>query len=126
MAPTIGWKYSVVVLAALFGAGAYATAGRIHPAVPSPEQTATAAGAPVAGFPVGWCVRARADVFTDAKRAGFEYVELALQDVLGLPDQEFEALAAGLRRLDLRAMSGYNPIPPELKLVGSKIDRPKQ
>ena len=75
---------------------------------------------------MGWCIRARPDVFADAKRAGFEYVELALQDVLGLSDQEFDRLAADLERLGLRALSGYNPVPAELKLVGPEIDRARQ
>ena len=47
-------------------------------------------------FPIGWCIRARPEVFNDAKRAGFEYVELALQDVLDLSDADFEALRAQL------------------------------
>ncbi len=117
---------SVIVIVALAGGGVYATAGRIQPGVRFADQVSTNAPAPVAGFPVGWCIRARADVFSDAKRAGFEYVELAMQDVLGLSDQEFDELAANLKRLDLRAMSGYNPIPPELRLVGPTIDRPMQ
>jgi sugar phosphate isomerase/epimerase len=117
---------SVIVITGLVGGGVYATAGRIQPAIRFAEQISTDAPAPVGGFPVGWCIRARADVFSDAKRAGFEYVELAMQDVLGLSDQEFDELAANLKRLDLRAMSGYNPIPPELRLVGPTIDRSMQ
>ena len=51
----------------------------------------------MAGFPVGWCIRARADVFSDAKRRDLRDVELAMQDVLGLSDQEFDQLAANLK-----------------------------
>lgn len=78
------------------------------------------------GFPVGWCIRANTQAFADAKAAGFEYVELALQDVLGLPDAELQTLAAQLSAHGLRALSGYNPIPSDLKLVGPEIDRTKQ
>jgi D-psicose/D-tagatose/L-ribulose 3-epimerase len=120
-----GWRHVAVVVAAFVGGGAQA-AFRHPPAVGSAEQASAEAAAPVAGFPVGWCVRARAEAFADAKRAGFEYVDLAMQDVLGLSDQDFEELAAALTRLDLRALSGYNPIPAELRLVGPDIDRTKQ
>jgi sugar phosphate isomerase/epimerase len=112
----------VFVLAAWVVPGA---AGRLDPRNRHAPQV-QAIPPPVPGFPVGWCIRARADVFADAKRAGFEYVELALQDVLGLSDQEFDRLAAELKRLELRALSGYNPIPAELKIVGPGIDRTKQ
>src|SRR5690349_21470607 len=69
---------------------------------------------PVPGIPIGWCIRAKAPVFADAKWAGFEYVELALQDVLPLTDDDFAKLNAELQKLNLRALSGYNPIPKEL------------
>jgi sugar phosphate isomerase/epimerase len=80
---------------------------------------------PVPGFPIGWCIRSRAPVFADAKGAGFEYVELALQDVLPLSDEDFAKLAGELQSLNLRALSGYNPIPKELKLVGPDVDPAK-
>jgi D-psicose/D-tagatose/L-ribulose 3-epimerase len=114
-----------ILLAALVGSGIYVT-GHTQPAARFPSQAAADATARVAGFPVGWCVRARAEVFADAKRAGFEYVELAMQDILGLSDLEFAQLGVHLKRLGLRALSGYNPIPPELRLVGPTVDRTKQ
>lgn len=93
----------------------------------SAEPTTAPASAtlppPVPGLPVGWCIRAKAPAFADAKSAGFEYVELALQDVLPLSDDDFGKLAAELQRLNLRARSGYNPIPKELMLVGTNVDR---
>src|SRR5581483_4080041 len=79
---------------------------------------------PVPGIPVGWCIRAKTPVFADAKAAGFEYVELALQDVYGLSDPDFSRLVADLQRLGLNARSGYNPIPKELKIVGPDVERP--
>ena len=80
---------------------------------------------PVPGIPVGWCIRARTNVFADAKAAGYEYVELAMQDVLPLSDTDFGTLAAELKRLNLPARSGYNPIPKELMLVGTNVDQAK-
>lgn len=79
---------------------------------------------PVPGIPVGWCIRAKTNVFADAQSAGFEYVELALPDVLTLADGDFEKLAAELRRLNLPARAGYNPLPKWLMLVGTDVDRP--
>jgi D-psicose/D-tagatose/L-ribulose 3-epimerase len=80
---------------------------------------------PVPGYPVGWCIRARPEVFVQAKALGYEYVELALQDVYGLPDADFSKLAAVLQEQGLPARSGYNPIPKELKLVGPNVDATK-
>lgn len=77
---------------------------------------------PVPGYPIGICIRAKPESFAEAKAAGFECVELALQDVLGLAEPEFQALAGQLAASGLRAFSGYNPIPRELKLVGPDAD----
>lgn len=81
---------------------------------------------PVPGFPVGWCIRANAETFAQAKDAGFEHVELAMQDVLPLSDEDFVRLASRLRALNLRALSGYNCVPKELRLVGPEADLAKQ
>jgi sugar phosphate isomerase/epimerase len=88
--------------------------------------TAVSVPPPVEGFPVGWCIRAKPDAFSQAKSAGFEYVELALQDVLGPADADFEKLVAQLDSLGLRVLAGYNPIPKDLKLVGPDVDRARQ
>jgi D-psicose/D-tagatose/L-ribulose 3-epimerase len=73
---------------------------------------------PVPGYPVGWCIRANAAAFADAKAAGFEYVDLAMQDVLGLSDQDFGALRGQMNDLGLDAFAGYNAVPADLRLVG--------
>ncbi len=80
---------------------------------------------PVAGYPIGWCIRAKPEVFADAKKAGYEFVELALQDVLSLSDEDFTKLAARLDEIGLSAWSGYNSVPKELKLVGPEVDQAK-
>jgi D-psicose/D-tagatose/L-ribulose 3-epimerase len=106
------WMGAMTFVVAILRAGAESTNG---PALPPP----------VPGVPIGWCIRAKPEVFAQAKSAGFEYVELALQDVLPLSDEDFAKLAASLRDLKLRALSGYNPFPKEIRLVGPDIDREK-
>jgi sugar phosphate isomerase/epimerase len=84
---------------------------------------------PVPGYPVGWCIRANGSAPEDADAAGFEYVELALQDVNDLSDGDFDKLAARLQALaaaGLPAVAGYNFFPNELKLIGPEADRAKQ
>ena len=80
---------------------------------------------PVLGIPVGWCIRAQTNVFVDAKNAGYEYVELALQDVYKLSDADFANLVAALRAQGIPARTGYNPIPKNLMLVGTNVDQAK-
>jgi D-psicose/D-tagatose/L-ribulose 3-epimerase len=104
--------------ATYFGLAAEPVASATAPAVPTLPP-------PVAGMPVGWCIRAKPEVLIDAKSAGFEYVELALQDVLAMTDEEFGKFTAQLQSLGLRALSGYNPVPKELKLVGPDVDQAK-
>ena len=119
---------AVLAGAALGVATSFVTPSSAHDAALPQEQPASAVVVPppVTGFPIGWCIRARPEVFNDAKRVGFEYVELALQDVLGLSNAEFETLRAELESTGLRALSGYNPIPAELKIVGPDLDRVKE
>lgn len=81
---------------------------------------------PVPGFPIGWCLRAKPETFADARSAGFEYVELALQDILGLTEQDFQQLAGVGRAVAPKMLSGYNPIPNDLKLVGPEADKARQ
>ncbi len=80
----------------------------------------------VAGYPIGWCIRAKGSAPDEAKAAGFEYVELALQDVLDLPEDEFGKAVERFRALGVPALTGYNLIPAELKLVGPEADVAKQ
>ena len=83
---------------------------------------------PVPGYPVGWCIRANGSAPEEADAAGFEYVELALQDVNDLPDADFDKLATRLQKLaaaGLPAVAGYNFFPNELKLIGPEVDRAK-
>jgi hypothetical protein len=54
---------------------------------------------PVPGYPVGWCIRANGSAPEEADLAGFEYVELALQDVNDLSDEDFDKLASRLQKL---------------------------
>ena len=81
---------------------------------------------PVPGYPIGWCIRANGTAPEDARTAGYEYVEIALQDVLGLGDDEFDKMRARLGALGIPVLTGYNLVPAELKLVGPEADKAKQ
>ena len=119
---------AVLAGAVLGVATSFVPATTAHDGVLPQEQPASTVVVPppVAGFPIGWCIRARPEAFNDAKRAGFEYVELALQDVLSLSNADFETLRAEFASTGLRALSGYNPIPADLKIVGPDLDRVKE
>jgi sugar phosphate isomerase/epimerase len=58
----------------------------------------------------------------DAAKAGFEYVELALQDMLPLSEAEFEKQAARIKALKIPAISGYGFLPADLRVVGPDVD----
>lgn len=93
-----------------------ALAGEPAPSVPPP----------VPGFPVGRCVRVLGVTAPeDAKKIGFEYLELALQDLLPLSDEEFSVVVARLRTNGLPALSGYGYLPADLAIVGPAVDRAK-
>jgi sugar phosphate isomerase/epimerase len=81
---------------------------------------------PVPGYPIGWCIRAKGSAPDDAVTAGFEYVELALQDVLDLPDAAFAEAATRFEKLGIPALTGYNFLPDDLKVVGPDADVAKQ
>jgi sugar phosphate isomerase/epimerase len=81
---------------------------------------------PVPDFPIGWCILPQPEVFADAKRAGYEYVELAMQSVLPMSDTEFATLCVQLKASGIPALSGYNIVPADLRLVGPEIDAERQ
>src|SRR5215475_1988061 len=77
----------------------------------------------VPGYPIGRCVRVLGVTAPeDAKKAGFEYVELALQDLLPLNDKEFAKTITRIRALGLPALSGYGFMPGDLMIVGPSAD----
>lgn len=89
-------------------------------------SASAAVPAPVAGFPIGWCIRAnKPQTFVDAKSAGYEFVELALQDVLSLSEEDFDRLASTIRSSAPPVLAGYNPIPKDLVLLGPAADATK-
>jgi sugar phosphate isomerase/epimerase len=78
---------------------------------------------PVPGFPIGRCVRVLGVTAPeDAKTAGFEYLELALQDLLPLSDEEFDGIVTRLQAIGLPAISGYGFLPGDLPMVGPAVD----
>jgi len=62
----------------------------------------------------------------DARKVGFEYLELALQDLLPLPEPEFATVVARLRAVGLPATSGYGFLPGDLKVLGTGLDQAAQ
>src|SRR5436190_13253205 len=78
-----------------------------------------AATAPVKDYPIGRCVRVvGVTAPEDAAKAGFEYVELALQDMLPLPEAEFAKEVSRMKRLGIPGSSGYGFLPAEMRVVG--------
>src|SRR5690348_2178442 len=81
---------------------------------------------PVPHHPIGRCVRVLGVTAPeDAKTWSFEYVELALQDLLPLPDAEFAKIAERIHKLGLPAISGYGFMPADVMIVGPEVDRAK-
>jgi sugar phosphate isomerase/epimerase len=84
---------------------------------------ASAAEAPVPGYPIGRCVRVLGVTAPeDAQRVGFEYLELALQDLLPLDDSEFERVVTRLKAIGIPLVSGYGFLPPKLHVAGPGAD----
>ena len=78
---------------------------------------------PVPGYPIGRCVRVMGVTAPeDAKTAGFEYLELALQDILPLSEEEFERTVVRLKSIGIPSTSGYGFVPGDLKVVGPEVD----
>lgn len=82
-----------------------------------------AAEAPVSGYPIGRCVRVLGVTAPeDAKEVGFEYLELALQDLLPLEDADFDRVVQRLKAIGIPLLSGYGFLPPKLPVVGPGVD----
>ena len=78
---------------------------------------------PVPGYPIGRCVKVLGITTPEeAKAIGFEYLELALQDLLPLSDEDFLKTVGRLRAIGLPALSGYGFLPADLKIVGPDVD----
>jgi sugar phosphate isomerase/epimerase len=99
--------YGCAVLVALASPGG--ASDQAHPRLPN--------------FAIGRCVRViGVTAPEDAKTVGFDYLELALQDLLPLPDAEFQRIVERLQRAGLPAVSGYGYLPADLKIVGPDVD----
>ena len=93
------------------------------PAVASLARTARGADAPVPGYPIGRCVRVLGVTAPeDAKKVGFEYLELALQDLLPLDDLEFDRVVQRLKSIGIPLLSGYGFLPAKLHVAGPGVD----
>ena len=77
----------------------------------------------VPGYPIGRCVRVLGVTAPeDAKKVGYEYLELALQDLLPLSEEEFAKTVTRIRAVGLPAISGYGFMPADLMVVGPAVD----
>jgi len=91
---------------------------RVHAAGPVPSLPP-----PVPGFPIGRCVKVLGVTTPEeAGQIGFEYLELALQDLLPLSDDVFAKTVDRLSALGLPALSGYGFLPADLKIIGPDVD----
>jgi sugar phosphate isomerase/epimerase len=78
------------------------------------------------GFPIGRCVKVLGVTAPeDAQKVGFDYVELALQDMLPLSDAGFATQVARIKSLKIPAISGYGFLPEDLRIVGPDVDSSK-
>jgi D-psicose/D-tagatose/L-ribulose 3-epimerase len=98
------------------------------PAAAAPTPAAAPATLPpaVKGVPVGCFARVEGGGLEEVKAAGFEFVEVGLRNVVGLPDADFEQLVQRVRGLQLPVRAAINFLPPEMKVVGPEIDKGKQ
>src|SRR5882757_4103537 len=82
--------------------------------------------AQVPGYPIGRCVRVLGVTAPeDAAKVGFEYVELALQDLLPLSEDEFAKTVTRIKAVGLPAISGYGFMPADVMIVGPSVDSAK-
>ena len=82
--------------------------------------------AQVPGYPIGRCVRVLGVTAPeDAKKVGFEYLELALQDLLPLSEDEFAKTVTRIKAVGLPAISGYGFMPADVMIVGPAVDSAK-
>lgn len=80
----------------------------------------------VPGYPIGRCVRVLGVTAPeDAKKVGFEYLELALQDLLPLSEEEFAKTVTRIKAVGLPAISGYGFMPADVMIVGPSVDQAK-
>src|SRR5258706_8070883 len=77
----------------------------------------------VPGYLIGRCVRVLGVTAPeDARKVGFEYLELALQDLLPLDDSEFDRVVKRLKAIGIPLVSGYGFLPPKLHVAGPGVD----
>ena len=73
---------------------------------------------------IGWCTGLKN--LEAAKAAGFDYVELGTTEIAGLPDADFEAAVAEIKRVGLPVPVTNLFLPSTLKVTGPEIDPAQQ
>ena len=80
----------------------------------------------VPGYPIGRCVLAQhISSPEDAHKAGFDYLEVNLPEMLPLSDEEFAKTVTRLRGIGIKLLSAYGFMPADLPLVGPAVDNAK-
>jgi len=87
------------------------------------EDAALRLPSPVYGYPIGRCVEMlNTTTPEEAKKVGFEYLEIALQDLLPLSDLDFSNQVQRISDLGIPALSGYGFLPADLRVVGTNVN----
>jgi len=77
----------------------------------------------VYGYPIGQSVEVlNVTAPEEAKKMGFEYLELALQNLLPLSDVDFSNQVQRISYIGIPAHSGYGFLPADLQVVGNNVD----
>lgn len=77
----------------------------------------------VYGYPIGQSVEVlNVTAPEEAKKVGFEYLDLALQNLLPLSDVDFSNQVQRISDIGIPALSGYGFLPADLQVVGNNVD----
>jgi sugar phosphate isomerase/epimerase len=82
--------------------------------------------APVPGYPIGSQVKLTGQDLEQAKAAGFEHAEVGLRDLVALPDAEFEAVLARVKKVGLPVRAAIGFLPADMMVVGPKVNKDAQ
>jgi D-psicose/D-tagatose/L-ribulose 3-epimerase len=87
----------------------------------TPRFVHPVASAAAARNPIGYCT----SDLEKAKKAGFEFAELAVKGFAAMPDDEFARFLAKHKEVGIPTPVGNNFLPGELKVVGPDVDEAK-
>lgn len=85
-----------------------------------------ARAAPAPAVAVGYLAKLTGQDLEQIKAAGFDFAEVGLRDLAALSDSDFDALLARVRALKLPVRAAIGFLPPEIMVVGPKVDAAAQ